>query len=104
MLAGYFRKQEISQVSRFKKLNAENGTVGGLIMWLTLLNTGFPIAWQSCLDARALHKTIPDTWADHNRPPTIKYSVAGEHLPERVCDISFQRLNARGIAEKQIAF
>ena len=42
----------------------------------------------------ALHKTIPDTWADHNRPPTIKYNVAGEHLPERVCDISFQKLNA----------
>ena len=44
----------------------------------------------------ALHKTIPDTWADHNRPPTIKYSAAGERLPERACDISFQRLNARG--------
>jgi len=76
-------------------LSAEEEKVGGLIMWLALLKTGFPIAMQSCPDAPG-QLTIPDTWADHNRPPAIKYNVTKHYLPGAVCDISFQRHNAQG--------
>ena len=58
----------------FTSLSAEKKKVGGLIMWSARSKTGFPTAMQSCPDAPGTCKTFPGSWADHNRPPTIKYN------------------------------
>ena len=44
VIDGFFRQMPATKSEKEEK-------VGGLIMWLALLKTGFPIAMQSCPDA-----------------------------------------------------